>query len=265
MNNIIRVDKNKNNPYVLINKDFLNDKNLSWKAKGLMAYLLSKPDDWEIFISQLQKCSTDGRDSTSNAIKELIKNGYIQRKDYRLNGRFKSIYTVFENKITVTENPYRYGKTETEKPKRKNRNGLTETVNPSLLNNEQLNNDLLNNNTTTEEEEIKEINNINVVVNLIDSFNKKYNGNLDLDLIKKLIDKKTYEVVEECINVFDKYVTNADKVENTFYDFCMKYKTSKAYKINTKYKKVTRLCNYKQREYEEDKLKSIMNRETEEF
>ena len=122
-NNIIRVKKDKDNPYVLINKNFLNDENLSWKAKGLLAYLLSLPDDWEIYISELQKHSTDGRDSTSNAIKELIKNAYIDRKEIRTEGRFKSIYTVFESKSTVTCFPYRYGFTVTEKPLRKNRYG----------------------------------------------------------------------------------------------------------------------------------------------
>ncbi|KXG73769.1 hypothetical protein AN619_29030 [Thermotalea metallivorans] len=33
---IIRVQKNKENPYVMINKQFLSDERLSWKAKGLL-------------------------------------------------------------------------------------------------------------------------------------------------------------------------------------------------------------------------------------
>ena len=45
---IIRVSKNKNNPYFLMNNTGINDKNLSFKAKGVLAYLISKPDNWYI-------------------------------------------------------------------------------------------------------------------------------------------------------------------------------------------------------------------------
>lgn len=98
--NIIRVKKDSENPYVMMNKLFLSDTRLSWKAKGLLSYLLSKPDNWKIIIESLIKESTDGERSTRSALNELKEFNYIQR------------YPVFINKIidhwesVVYEQPY---------------------------------------------------------------------------------------------------------------------------------------------------------------
>lgn len=75
----IRVRKDKNNPYVMLNKTFLNDKQLSFKAKGLLSYLLSKPDDWIVYEGELAKASKEGRSSVRAAIRELIEAGYMER------------------------------------------------------------------------------------------------------------------------------------------------------------------------------------------
>ena len=44
-----RVNKDKN--YTTINNTGLKDKRLSWKAKGILAYILTLPDDW-VFIER---------------------------------------------------------------------------------------------------------------------------------------------------------------------------------------------------------------------
>ena len=95
---IFRVVKDKNNPYVMINKYALEDKNLSWKAKGVLTYLLSLPDDWQIYESEIKKHAKDGRDSLAAGIKELIENGYINRERIRdEKGHLKGYeYQVFE-------------------------------------------------------------------------------------------------------------------------------------------------------------------------
>ena len=67
----------RNTPFVQIDKNALQDERLSWKAKGLLAYLLSLPDDWQIYINELKNHAKDGRDSTRTAMNELIKFGYI--------------------------------------------------------------------------------------------------------------------------------------------------------------------------------------------
>lgn len=70
---------------------------LSWKAKGLHTYLMQLPEDWRLSLEDLINRSTDGRDSTKSAIKELEKAGLFLRKTIREKGKFSSIeYLVFE-------------------------------------------------------------------------------------------------------------------------------------------------------------------------
>ena len=78
---IIRVAKNKN--YTVIHNGFLTDSRLSLKAKGLLAYFLSKPDDWSFYTNEIFKNCKDGKDSISTAIKELISCGYVKRSRKR--------------------------------------------------------------------------------------------------------------------------------------------------------------------------------------
>ncbi|MEA0563302.1 DnaD domain protein [Lysinibacillus irui] len=78
---IIRVAKNSN--YVVMNRTALNDNRLSWKAKGIMAYMLSMPDDWVFYMDELITHSTDGKDSFKSGFKELKDNGYVERKSIK--------------------------------------------------------------------------------------------------------------------------------------------------------------------------------------
>jgi hypothetical protein len=85
-------------PFVQIDRQLFEDEDLSWKAKGLLSYLLSKPDDWEVYINQLTSASADGRHSTRSGIKELIEAGYIVReRDRSEDGTFEGYtYHMFE-------------------------------------------------------------------------------------------------------------------------------------------------------------------------
>lgn len=77
---IIRVEKNKENPYVTINKTALNDTKLSFKAKGIFAYLMSRPDDWKCQVNDLKNHAKDGRDSIYAGLKELREHGYMIKR-----------------------------------------------------------------------------------------------------------------------------------------------------------------------------------------
>ncbi|URZ01258.1 hypothetical protein [Clostridium felsineum] len=77
---VIRVEHNKENPYSIINKIGLNDERLYFKAKGILAYLLSKPDDWTCQVSEFQQHTVDGRDSIYNGLRELKKYGYLIKR-----------------------------------------------------------------------------------------------------------------------------------------------------------------------------------------
>ncbi|PAK55399.1 helix-turn-helix domain-containing protein [Paenibacillus sp. 7541] len=79
---IVRVSKRESG-YAIIDPFFLSDERLSWKAKGLLAYLLSKPSNWRVFTSDLVKRSKDGRDAVYSAIKELESCGYVERRQTR--------------------------------------------------------------------------------------------------------------------------------------------------------------------------------------
>ncbi|NHM91467.1 MULTISPECIES: DnaD domain protein [Staphylococcus] len=92
-----RVYKESGN-FVTVHKDFIHDSNISWKAKGILLYLLSRPDDWQIYETELVKHSVDGLSGLKSGIKELEKIGYIQRNRKRdAKGRLKEYeYAVYE-------------------------------------------------------------------------------------------------------------------------------------------------------------------------
>ncbi|MGA5661693.1 DnaD domain protein [Bacillus bombysepticus] len=72
-----RVNKSKN--YTTINNTGLRDERLSWKAKGILAYILSLPDDWVFYMEEISTHAKDGIDSLRVGMKELKKFGYVRR------------------------------------------------------------------------------------------------------------------------------------------------------------------------------------------
>ena len=121
MDSIRRIKKTNN--FTAVNNDFIQDEKLSWKAKGIIIYLMSLPDDWKIYLSELANHAKDGRDSTNNGIKELIDNGYCRRTEVRdSNGTFAGYnYEISDTKEFQPQ---------TEKPQTEN----PFTDNPQLLN-----------------------------------------------------------------------------------------------------------------------------------
>ncbi|PFV86282.1 DnaD domain protein [Bacillus thuringiensis] len=74
---IFRVKKDNN--YSVINNTGLKDKRLSWKAKGILAYILTLPDDWVFYREELSQHAKDGINSLRSGMQELKEYGYIQR------------------------------------------------------------------------------------------------------------------------------------------------------------------------------------------
>ena len=77
----VRVEKNRN--YTTIHNEFLKRKDLSWKAKGIMTYLLSLPDDWVVNLDEIKRNATDGESSFRSGWKELVSAGYVSRQPVR--------------------------------------------------------------------------------------------------------------------------------------------------------------------------------------
>lgn len=88
----------------------LNDKKLKWKDKGLLAYLLSKPQGWKLQIQDILNRSPDGKDSVYSSLKNLIECGYCLREDIRdKNGKLSGVeysisdFPIFAGKDFVEE------------------------------------------------------------------------------------------------------------------------------------------------------------------
>jgi hypothetical protein len=124
----IREKKEKN--YTVIDNTILKDPRVSWKAKGLFVYLLSLPEDWRIYLSELEQHAKDGKDSLRAAIKELAALGYIRQE------RQKNERGQFDGwRYEVIENPQDVKDQEPKKPKSENpQSEKPKSENPQLLN-----------------------------------------------------------------------------------------------------------------------------------
>lgn len=77
MNNI----KNKIRAnYTQVPNEILTDDSLSWKAKGILTFLMGKTDEQDLQMDEIMKNSTDGMDSLKSGIKELEQKGYLHRE-----------------------------------------------------------------------------------------------------------------------------------------------------------------------------------------
>lgn len=70
--------------FVQIKNSAMEDGRLSFKARGLLAYLLSRPEGWSTSIDRLvHGAERDGRESIRTGLKELEELGYLVRRKYR--------------------------------------------------------------------------------------------------------------------------------------------------------------------------------------
>jgi len=122
--------------YAQIPNSTLQDKSLTFEARGLLAMLLSLPEDWEIHKSWLQGQSVKcGRDKLTRMLKELQDSGYVRKKmNQRDDGKFSDIdwlvYPTAQLKTRSTENPSD-GKPATTKETIKQRNKNTNIGTPN--------------------------------------------------------------------------------------------------------------------------------------
>lgn len=94
---IIRTPKDGSRPYFAVSRATAQDKSLSYEARGLLLYLLSKPSDWKVVINDLT-ISGCGRNKVYRILKELIDKRYIVREAVRNeDGTFiEFVYRVYE-------------------------------------------------------------------------------------------------------------------------------------------------------------------------
>jgi DNA-binding transcriptional ArsR family regulator len=75
---IVRVSRRET--FAVLDKYFIdNDDRLSWKAKGILTYLLAKPDNWRVCVADIAKRAQDGPRAVYSGLKELEQAGYVRR------------------------------------------------------------------------------------------------------------------------------------------------------------------------------------------
>lgn len=86
--------------FTSICNELLNDTTISFKAKGLLCWLMSRPPLWEVSVEHLAKNFIEGKDAIYSMLNELIQAGYVKRNMTRNDlGRLVNVdYLVFENK-----------------------------------------------------------------------------------------------------------------------------------------------------------------------
>ena len=103
MSDVIRVERKQG--FTVLQNTMLLDKRLSLKTKGLMAVILSRPDNWRYSIAGLSAFCRCGRDAIRSALSELEKAGYLTRQQvHGERGKFAgTVYTIREISDTPAE------------------------------------------------------------------------------------------------------------------------------------------------------------------
>lgn len=99
---IIRAKRRTN--FTVVSNCVYADDVLSFRAMGLLGYLLAKPDDWEVSVHQLAKATKNtkrpmGADAIRETLNELIEAGFVRRKK-RYTGEMD--YFVFDEPQAIT-------------------------------------------------------------------------------------------------------------------------------------------------------------------
>ena len=96
---IIRSNKER---WVTVDCIWVKDVSLSAKAKGILLYILSLPDDWDLYINELVTHFADGDKSIRTGMKELTDKGYI----YAIPRRDSENRKFVGNDYVVMEDPH---------------------------------------------------------------------------------------------------------------------------------------------------------------
>lgn len=87
--------------FTILNRRLIDDDHLSYRALGLLTFILDKPDDWRIDSCDLARGEgREGRDAVRTALRELEEAGYLRRKRIRRpDGTFDMESTVYDSPV----------------------------------------------------------------------------------------------------------------------------------------------------------------------
>lgn len=91
--------------YTTVHNGTLRDTRLSFRARGILAYILSMPPDWTVTSAVLSTRGTEGRDAVRMALRELRDAGYIVTTRHQDDaGHWRTLHTVYDTPVTNAVN-----------------------------------------------------------------------------------------------------------------------------------------------------------------
>ena len=91
--------------YTIIRNDVLRDSRLSYRARGLLAEILSRPDNWRVRSNQIADQSKEGRDAIRSALREIEAAGYITWRKHQdpKTGRWTTDTVVHDTPVAADD------------------------------------------------------------------------------------------------------------------------------------------------------------------
>ena len=92
--------------YTVLPNQILRTREMSYKARYLLAQMLSMSEAWQYTVAGMAKVCGMGRDAVRTAMVELETLGYLARSQSRANGRFShNVYIIREVPVEVESAP----------------------------------------------------------------------------------------------------------------------------------------------------------------
>jgi len=88
-------------PFGIVPNELLNNKAVSMKAKGLFAFMQSKPEGWNFSVEKLAFQCKESKLSISGGLQELENYGFLVREKQQSGNGFKVDYTLFFEPVNV--------------------------------------------------------------------------------------------------------------------------------------------------------------------
>ena len=88
---LIRGHHSFDDHFTQIPNTWLRDPRLSFKARGLLCYIMSHKEGWSISVTWLAANNIEGKEALRSAIAELELHGYLSREQENTGGRFGEV------------------------------------------------------------------------------------------------------------------------------------------------------------------------------
>jgi len=95
------ITRQRSDKFAIVPNAIAEDDRISFEARGMLVYLLAKPNDWEVRIGDLQRAGSIGRDKAYRILGELIDAGYVTRsKQRRPGGTYgETEYVIYDDPV----------------------------------------------------------------------------------------------------------------------------------------------------------------------